>query len=87
MTNKATAVVAALTYELNGEKQGFDLTPGDNLTLSWGLSQLLPLKKDMSLLLEIGPAGYLTPGRSPMIPAALRTRPATRFTPWAARSD
>jgi hypothetical protein len=58
MTNKATAVVAALTYETNGEKDDFDLTPGDNLTLNWGISQFLPLKKDMSLLIEIGPAGY-----------------------------
>jgi hypothetical protein len=58
MTNKATAVIAALTYETNGEKDDFDLTPGDNLTLNWGISQFLPLKKDMTLLLEAGPAGY-----------------------------
>jgi hypothetical protein len=55
-----TAVTAALTYEVNGKKEGFDLTPGDNLTLNWGISQLLPLKKDGSLLLEVGPAGYDT---------------------------
>jgi len=60
MTNKATAVVTALTYEKNGKKQGFDLTPGDNLTLNWGISQFLPLKKDHTLLLEVGPAGYDT---------------------------
>jgi len=60
MTNRATAVVAALTYEKNGEKEDFDLTPGDNLTLNWGISQFLPLKKDMTLLLEVGPAGYDT---------------------------
>ena len=60
MTNKGTAVVSALTYETNGKKEGFDLTPGDNLTLNWGISQFLPLKKDMSLLLELGPAGYDT---------------------------
>jgi Putative MetA-pathway of phenol degradation len=60
MTNKGTAVVIALTYETNGKKEDFDLTPGDNLTLNWGISQFLPLKKDMSLLLEVGPAGYDT---------------------------
>ena len=60
MTNKATAVIAALTYETNGKKEDFDLTSGDNLTLNWGISQFLPLKKDMSLLLEVGPAGYDT---------------------------
>jgi hypothetical protein len=27
MTNKATAVIAALTYETNGKKADFDLTP------------------------------------------------------------
>jgi hypothetical protein len=60
MTNKATAVVTALTYETNGKKEGFDLTPGDNLTLNWGISQFLPLKKDKTLLAEVGPAGYDT---------------------------
>ena len=56
--HKATAVVAALTYEIHGNKEDFDLTPGQNLTLNWGLSQFLPLQKDQKLLLEIGPAGY-----------------------------
>ena len=60
MTNKATAVIAALTYETNGKKEDFDLTPGDNLTLSWGISQFLPLSEDKTLLLEVGPAGYDT---------------------------
>ena len=58
MENKATAVTAALTYEINTKKEDFDLTPGNVLTLNWGISQYLPLKKDHSLLLEIGPAGY-----------------------------
>lgn len=40
------------------EKEHFDLTPDQNLTLNWGISQYLPLKKDQSLLLEVGPAGY-----------------------------
>ena len=60
MDNKATAVITALTYETHGEKRGFDVTPGDNLTLNWGISQFLPLKEDMTLLLEVGPAGYDT---------------------------
>jgi hypothetical protein len=58
MDDKGTALDTALTYETNGRKEDFDLTPGDNLTLNWGLSQFLPLRNDMSLLLEIGPAGY-----------------------------
>lgn len=60
MDSKGTAVITALTYENNGKKEDFDLTPGDNLTLNWGISQFVPLKNDMSLLLEIGPAGYDT---------------------------
>jgi hypothetical protein len=60
MTNKGTAVVTALTYETNSKKEGFDLTPGDNLSLNWGIDQLLPLKNDMSLLAEVGVAGYDT---------------------------
>ena len=57
-THKATAVTAALTYEIHHSKRDFDLTPGQNLTLNWGISQYLPLTRDQKLLLEIGPAGY-----------------------------
>lgn len=60
MTNKATAVVAALTYEYNGKKEDFELKPGQMLTLNWGISQYLPLCKNRTLLLEVGPAGYDT---------------------------
>lgn len=60
MDDKGTAAIVALTYEIQGKKEGFDLTPGENLTLNWGVSQFLPLKKDMSLLLDFGPAGYDT---------------------------
>lgn len=56
--DRRMAVVGALTYEIHDEKEDFDLTPGDNLTLNWGISQYLPLKDDQSRLLEIGPAGY-----------------------------
>jgi hypothetical protein len=56
--HKATAVLAALTYEIHSDKEDFDLTPGQNLTLNWGLSQFLPLRKDQTLLLEVGPTGY-----------------------------
>jgi hypothetical protein len=56
--HKATAVVTALTYEIHGEKADFDLTPGQNLTWNWGISQFLPLQKDQRLLLEVGLTGY-----------------------------
>lgn len=58
--DKRMAIATALTYEINGKKEDFDLTPGQNLTFNWGISQFLPLRKDHKLLLEIGPAGYDT---------------------------
>lgn len=56
--DKRMAVTTVLTHEIHSDKEDFDLTPGRNLTLNWGISQYLPLKKDNSLLLEVGPAGY-----------------------------
>lgn len=47
-----------MTWEVNRSKRGFDDTPGQYLTWNWGVSEYLPLKKDQSLLAEIGPAGY-----------------------------
>jgi hypothetical protein len=57
-TNRATAVTAVLTYEYNSPQQGTDVKYGQNLWLTWGISQYLPLTKDQKLLLEVGPAGY-----------------------------
>jgi hypothetical protein len=56
--NKATAVAIALTYEIHSEKEDFHVTPGQALSLNWGISQYLPLNKDQTWLVEIGPAGY-----------------------------
>jgi len=56
--DKRMAVQNALTWEIHRKKRNFDLTPGQNLTWNWGVSQYLPLKKDKSVLLEVGPAGY-----------------------------
>ena len=56
--DKRMAVAGALTWEIHGNKKDFDLTPGQNLALNWGVSEYLPLAKDESLLLEFGPAGY-----------------------------
>jgi hypothetical protein len=56
--DKRMAVTSALTYEIHGEKRNFDITPGQNLTLNWGISQYVPLTGDQKLLLEVGPAGY-----------------------------
>ena len=56
--DKRMAIMSALTYEVNTKKDDIDDTPGQDLTLNWGLSQYLPLTKSHHLLLEIGPAGY-----------------------------
>jgi hypothetical protein len=56
--DKRMAVATALTYEVNSNKQDFDLTPGQQLTFNYGISQYLPLTDDHKLILDIGPAGY-----------------------------
>jgi hypothetical protein len=56
--DRRMAVQNALTWEIHRKKRDFDLTPGQNLTWNWGVSQYLPLKKDKSALLEVGPSGY-----------------------------
>jgi hypothetical protein len=50
--------VVALTHQVHTQKRHFDLTPGQNLTFKWGISQYLPLTSDQKLLAEVGPAGY-----------------------------
>jgi hypothetical protein len=49
---KATAIAVVCTYELHGNKEGADITPGDNFTLEYGLSQYL------APWLEIGVFGF-----------------------------
>jgi len=56
--DRRLAIQNGLTWEIHRKKRGFDLTPGQNLTYNWGLSQFLPLKKDQSLLGELGFTGY-----------------------------
>jgi hypothetical protein len=59
-TDQRMDVTTALTYEMHGQKKDFDLKPGQNLSLNWGVSQYLPLQKDQVLLLEVGLTGYST---------------------------
>lgn len=56
--HKGTAVTGVATYEYHAEKEDFDVQPGENVTLNWGVSQFIPLTSDQHLLLEIGPAGW-----------------------------
>jgi hypothetical protein len=56
--HRGTAVTGVVTYEYHSDKEDFDLQPGANVTLNWGISQFIPLTADHQLLLEIGPAGW-----------------------------
>jgi hypothetical protein len=56
--DRRMAIENAFTWEIHQKKRGFDLTPGQDFTWNWGVSQFLPLKKDQSVLLEVGPSGY-----------------------------
>jgi hypothetical protein len=57
-SDQRLAIENALTWEIHRKKRNFDLTPGQNLTWSWGVSEYLPLTKDENLLLEAGATGY-----------------------------
>ncbi|HYC56917.1 MAG TPA: transporter [Candidatus Binatia bacterium] len=57
-TDKRTAVVLGTTYEIHHDKDGFDVTPGHDLTLNWGISQYLPLTQSRNVVAELGIAGY-----------------------------
>lgn len=54
----ATVLAAAATYEVHGEKEGTNITPGQNLTLNWGISQIIPLNSKQTVLADIGFLGY-----------------------------
>jgi hypothetical protein len=75
-----------VTYEHHTDKEDFDLQPGDNITLNWGISQFVPLTSDQQLLLEIGPAGYQSFQVSAIAAATLAATTATARTPPAVSS-
>ena len=56
--DRRMAVATALTYEIHSNKKDYDLIPGQDLSLNWGISQYLPLQSDQMVLLELGLAGY-----------------------------
>jgi hypothetical protein len=56
--DRRMAIENAITWEIDQKTRGFDLNNGDYLTWNWGVSEFLPLKKDKSLLAELGFAGY-----------------------------
>ena len=66
--NKGTSANLATAWELHhGERktasvplgrQVSNKTPGQAFTMEWGLGQVLPLKKDLSMLAQLGVVGY-----------------------------
>jgi len=64
--NQGTTANLATAWETHGQKtvasavtgQLSKITPGQALTAEWGIGQVLPLKKDLSQLAQIGLVGY-----------------------------
>jgi hypothetical protein len=52
---RATALIMALTYEINMNKEDVDIRPGSILSLNYGASQFLPAGPG---LVELGVLGY-----------------------------
>src|SRR5271169_2815537 len=64
--NKGTSANLATAWEIHGQRtvasvpagEFSNKTPGQAFTIEWGLGQVLPLKKDLSRLLQVGLIGY-----------------------------
>jgi hypothetical protein len=56
--NKGTSANLTTVWEIHGQKSGTNITPGQTFTMEWGLGQVLPLKKDQSMLAQLGLVGY-----------------------------
>ncbi|MGD0417241.1 MAG: transporter [Terriglobales bacterium] len=64
--NHGTTANLATAWEIHGQKtiasrpsgQFSKITPGQAFTQEWGIGQVLPLKKDMSQLAQLGLVGY-----------------------------
>ncbi len=56
--NRATSASLFVDWESHGKKSGTNITPGQALTLEWGLGHVLPLDKQMKKLVQLGLVGY-----------------------------
>lgn len=64
--NQGTTANLATDWEIHGQKtvasipagQTSKITPGQAFTMEWGIGQVLPLKKNMSQLAQLGLVGY-----------------------------
>lgn len=60
--DKGTSADLFTAWEFNHSSKdtglGTSITPGQAFTMEWGVGQVLPLKKDLSRLLQVGAVGY-----------------------------
>jgi hypothetical protein len=59
--NKGTSANLFTDWEVHGSRAGTNgtsKTPGQAFTMEWGVGQALPLKKNLSQLLQVGVIGY-----------------------------
>ena len=56
--NKATTLNLTTAWEFHGQKKGTNIIPGQAFTDEWGLGQIIPLKKDLTRLAQLGIIGY-----------------------------
>jgi hypothetical protein len=59
--NKGTSANLFTDWEVHGQRAGTnstEKTPGQAFSMEWGLGQVLPLKKNMTQLLQLGVVGY-----------------------------
>lgn len=59
--NKATTANLTTNWEGHSSKttgRGTKLTPGEAFTIEWGAGQLIPIKKNLTQILQVGLIGY-----------------------------
>lgn len=56
--NKGTSANLFLDWEGHGQKSGTNITPGQAVTIEWGLGQALPLDKQTHKVVQLGWVGY-----------------------------
>ena len=56
--HQGTALMINGVYEIHHDVDGVDITPGDRFTIDWGISQLLPVNKAQTMIVELGVSGY-----------------------------
>ena len=59
--NKGTSADLFTDWEVHGSRSGVNntsKTPGQAFTMEWGAGQVLPLKKNLTQLLQLGVVGY-----------------------------